>query len=121
MQNSGIIPGILPIIVVKGRYVNMTNLRCSVYTCTHHKADMCCKPNIKVGTPGAQTADETTCVSYAPKGNENNVGYSTPNGRLEIVCSATECVHNKDKKCAAGSVAINTMGGNAGCSTFKRK
>ena len=82
---------------------------------------MCCKPNIKVGGPDAQAAGETACVSYAPKGNENNVGYTTPNDRLEIACSATECVYNKNTKCSATNVSINTMGGNAGCSTFTKR
>lgn len=99
----------------------MTNLKCSVYSCTHHKGDMCCKPNIKVGDPQAQTANETTCVSYAPKGNENNIGYTTPNESLEIVCSATECVYNENTKCSASNVSINTMGDNAGCSTFTKR
>ncbi len=99
----------------------MTNLKCSVYGCMHHSGDMCCKPNIKVGDRNARTAEETSCVSYAPKGRQNNTGYSTPNENLEIACSAVECVYNKNAKCAANNVSINTMGGGAGCSTFTKK
>lgn len=99
----------------------MTNLKCSVFACTHHKGDMCCKPNIKVGEPGSQCREETSCVSYAPKGDENHVGCCTPNERLEIACSATECVYNKDTKCSASNVSINTMNGSAGCSTFTKR
>ena len=99
----------------------MTNLKCSVNSCTHHKNDMCCKPNIKVEGPQAVTAKETECASYAPKGTQNVMGTTTPNERLEIVCSATECVYNKNAKCHANNVSINTMGSSAGCSTFIKK
>ncbi len=99
----------------------MTNLKCSVYSCTHHKGDMCCKPNIKVGGEHACCPDETACISYAPKGDQNAVGTSTPNPELEIACTATDCVYNKNTKCAANNVSINTMGGGAGCSTFTKK
>ncbi len=99
----------------------MTNLKCSVYSCTHHKGDMCCKPNIRVEGPGAVTAGDTECASYAPKGAQNVMGTTTPNERLEIACSAVECVYNKGSKCHASAVSINTMGDNAGCSTFTKK
>ena len=64
---------------------------------------------------------ETECVSYAPKGAQNNIGTTTPNPELEIVCSAKECVYNRDSKCKANNVSINTMGGSAGCSTFTKR
>ncbi len=64
---------------------------------------------------------DTECASYAPKGAENNMGTTTPNPSLEIVCSATECVYNTDSKCKANNVSINTLGGSAGCSTFTKK
>ncbi len=99
----------------------MTELKCSVYSCTHHKGDMCCKPNIRVGGESATEACETACISYAPKGDTNNIGTTTPNERLEIACSATECAYNKNTRCAANNVSINTMGGGAGCSTFTKK
>jgi len=99
----------------------MTNLKCSVNSCTHHKDNMCCKPNIRVDGPDACTANETSCVSYAPKGNTNVVGTTNPNEKLEIVCSANECVHNYMSKCRAENVSINTMAGAAGCSTFTKR
>ena len=99
----------------------MTNLKCSVYSCIHHKGDHCCKPNIKVEGPKAMSSSETECASYATKGPQNNVGTSTPNPQLEIVCSANECVYNKESKCHANNVSINTMGGQAGCSTFTKR
>ena len=99
----------------------MTNLKCSVHSCTHHKGDYCCKPNIKVEGPGAMSCGETECASYAPKGAQNNIGTTTPNPSLEIACSAKESVYNTDMKCKANNVSINTMGGSAGCSTFTKR
>lgn len=99
----------------------MTNLKCSVYSCAHHKGDCCCKPNIKIEGSHACSCGETCCDSYTPRSDENSVGYSTPNDSLEIACSATECVYNEKSKCHANNVSINTMGGTAGCSTFTKR
>ena len=99
----------------------MTSLRCSVYSCAHHKGDCCCKPNIKVDGPGACTCGETRCASYAQRGDENSVGYTNPNDTLEVSCSARECVYNDHNRCHASSVSINTMSGTAGCSTFIKR
>ena len=67
------------------------------------------------------SANETECASYAPKGAQNTVGSSTPNPQLEIVCSAKECIYNTASRCRANNVSINTMSGNAACSTFTKK
>lgn len=99
----------------------MTNLKCSVYSCMHHSGDMCCKPNIMVEGPGAQTPNETNCVSYAPKGAQNRAACTTPNEKLDIACSAVECVYNQNSKCHARTVSINTTGDTAGCSTFTKR
>ena len=99
----------------------MTNLKCNVYSCTHHKNDHCCKPNIKVEGVGAMSANETECASFAPKGAQNTVGTTTPNPQLEIVCSAKECMYNNASRCRANNVSINTLGGNAACATFTKK
>ena len=87
----------------------------------HHQGDMCCKPNIKVDGPAAKTAEQTSCASYAAKGTQNRSACTTPNEKLEIACSATECVYNQNAKCHAANVSINTTGGTAGCSTFTKK
>lgn len=95
----------------------MTDLKCSVYNCAHQKGGCCCKPNIMVKGQG----DTTECSSFAPKGVENSTGYSTPNDKLEISCSAVECIYNDEARCKADRVSINTMGGAASCSTFVKK
>ena len=99
----------------------MTNLKCTVHSCMHHDANMCCKPNIKVDGPAAKTPAETNRVSYAPKGIQNRSACTTPNEKLEIACSAVECMYNQNSKCHASNVSINTTGGTAGCSTFTKR
>ena len=99
----------------------MTKLTCSVYNFAHNKYACCCKPNIKVGGQHACSCDETCCDSYSPKGNENVVACTTPNEKLEIACSAEECVYNKEHKCQANNVSINKMGMGISCSTFTKR
>lgn len=99
----------------------MTDLRCSVYNCANQK-DGCCKPNIKVEGEGACTCTETCCGSFTPKGTENAVvGYSTPNETVQISCDVSDCAYNKENKCRASNVSINSLAGTAGCSTFTKK
>ncbi len=99
----------------------MTDLKCSVYDCAHHSAGCCCKPDIRVDGTNATNCGDTCCASYAPRGTQNDVSYTEPNERLEISCTAGECMYNKNTRCSANNVSINTIDGNAGCSTFIKR
>ncbi len=99
----------------------MTELKCSVHSCANHKDNMCCKSNIAVSGKDACCCDETCCSSYSEKGDENNMAYTEPNRRLDISCSARECMYNHNSVCRADNVSINNMSGGAVCSTFVKR
>ena len=45
----------------------MTNLDCSVQSCTYNKEKSCCRDNIHVEGASARVTEDTCCKSFAEK------------------------------------------------------
>lgn len=85
----------------------MTELKCSVQTCTHNKAFLCALDGIEVRGESAQTQQATCCGSFQERRNDsysNTVG--TASEYSNITCSAEECTYNNSHKCEAGQISV---------------
>lgn len=103
----------------------MTNLICSVNTCSNNENNLCCRESIRVGGKDTIIANFTSCESYRRKSGELTNSAHTPNNSLNITCEAENCVYNNCKMCEAEMV--NVAGLNAlsdiqtECATFISK
>ncbi|MEX2527961.1 MAG: DUF1540 domain-containing protein [Gemmatimonadota bacterium] len=43
---------------------------------------------------------------------------SSPNTSAVASCAATDCSHNEDRSCVAGSIEVTMQGGRATCGTY---
>lgn len=102
----------------------MPILSCSAVTCVYNKEELCSKGDIMVSGPHAKTADETCCSSFKER-SENDMSNSTGSGseKIDVGCTACECVYNSDEKCSASKIHVG--GANAcdcretKCGTFE--
>ena len=105
--------------------IKMTDLGCCVENCVHNEGNLCCRGNIKVGGKSAKEASATCCSSFQECGCSTTAKNSThhPDGKIEIVCDATNCMYNSNMKCSAGHIDVkhssDTVHGQTECSTFK--
>lgn len=109
----------------------MTNLNCSVRSCTNNKAEQCCRPIITVGGKNAQMCSQTRCENYrqlkdrspdeTPAMNNIGVDYEYPNKSLRVSCMAKNCVFNKNELCSADKISIKGDAGGTECASFRNK
>lgn len=90
----------------------MTKLDCNVCSCIHNADNCCCKNTIQVEGQTAKTPSETCCCSFSENkdGSFKNM-FKTPEKQLHVACDAYSCVHNQNRCCTAGHIAI--AGGSA--------
>ncbi len=91
----------------------MSNLRCSVTSCTHNCDLLCMLSRIKVEGQNADKSELTFCHSFAPRNTpgdprtENVRGSEIPaSEETHIACDAVTCTYNKNKVCAATHVDV---------------
>ncbi|MCI1955155.1 MAG: DUF1540 domain-containing protein [Oscillospiraceae bacterium] len=107
----------------------MTDLYCSVAHCLNNKEELCCRPDIMVGGPDADSAKQTYCANFldeeegAPR---DLVDHESPNPALDIHCEVTNCSYNEDRACNAEHIDIRTTQVNGGqvkteCATFRNE
>ena len=85
----------------------MTNLKCTVNSCAHHKNDCCCIPGICVGGEEARITAETCCNNFVERKDQvSNRGDQEENPVSDIKCQATNCTFNEDCKCHAKDICI---------------
>lgn len=103
----------------------MTGLECSVRNCLFNEEALCCKGDIKVG--GGQNAEkpgETSCDSFKERARDvySNVTLQ-PGERIDVKCSAVNCVFNENQKCSANHIGIGGNGANRSdeteCTSFR--
>ena len=102
--------------------LNMSDLGCSVHSCSYNCTGLCSLPSIDVSGGGAKSSSETSCSSYRQSnGATNSVTEAFASPTTKISCKASNCRHNENYKCKAEDVSIENCGcGNgAGCQTFK--
>ncbi len=87
----------------------MPRLYCSVSNCLHN-ADSCCSLSlIEIDGVVAQCSEDTACGNFAEGfGTMNTTADANP--VLEIVCEATNCLHNFDSRCVSEFISISGMG-----------
>ena len=104
----------------------MTDLKCSVETCSFQDGDCCCRNDIMVGGAKACSCDETCCENFEQQkeGSTRNAdGY--PDRMTQIDCEAVKCRYNTNYKCQAEHVDMR--GSRAGdrretaCATFEER
>lgn len=95
-------------------------LYCKATNCTHNYDEYCRAGYINVRGNSAVKTSETTCSTYFADSvgfftSAIEVGgYTTPEN---IICEAYNCIYNKDTRCSADSVMINSHF--SSCETFK--
>ena len=80
----------------------MTELKCSVRSCSFQKDDCCCRGNITVEGAHANRNSETSCGSFEEKKNcgcANSTG--KPPKMSDVTCEAVNCKFNEGRKCHA--------------------
>lgn len=103
----------------------MTNLECSVATCSYNENRMCKRENIKVGGQEAIKPSETVCESFYPRGTNTMTSLDDKGAQKEtnVACGAVTCVYNQDKKCTADHIQIAGVkavaSGETECGTFQ--
>lgn len=104
----------------------MTNLGCTVKTCTHNQNKLCCLKEIEVSGKGALNSDMTCCSSFHEgKGTASNALHSDPERATGIRCDVENCTYNQHHVCTADTVDITGATacncGQTKCSTFKQR
>ena len=102
----------------------MTELSCSVTSCTHNSDCYCCKGEIQVGGSDATEKHCTCCDSFSERrGDSFRNSFESPSESLKVGCEAEHCVYNNDCCCCADHIDIAGAGAKAinqtECSTFK--
>ena len=104
----------------------MTKLGCSVTTCVHNSEKCCCRQGILVEGAGAHDSCDTCCGSF----DENRGGlfknlFKTPESRIDVECSAVNCLYNDEHRCRAERITIMGDGakavGQTECVSFRQK
>ena len=104
----------------------MTNLNCTVTTCTHNSEKCCCKSGIVVEGAQAKTCCDTCCGSF----EENRGGlfrnlFKTPESKLMVDCDVMNCLYNDDHQCRAERITIAGDGARAAgqteCASFRER
>lgn len=102
----------------------MADLKCTVESCKYNTDSCCSKGDIYVGGKNANRVDETSCESYAKRGENSYTGsVSHPSKTVSIDCEAMGCSHNSNYKCVANHVDIKgssscECSGQTACATF---
>ena len=106
----------------------MTNLTCTVNSCSHNKANLCCRPEITVGGCNAEESCETNCKDYKKFSNNSSFpsaansvgeGYEKPNKSLKVQCEAHNCAYCKDNICSAENIRVKVGSAGTECGTFR--
>lgn len=108
----------------------MSNLRCSVTSCTHNCDLLCMLGSIKVEGQNADKSELTFCHSFTPRHltdstrTENVRGCEVPaSEETSIACDAVTCAYNESNKCAAKHVDVCGSGActctDTECATFR--
>lgn len=85
----------------------MTRLECTVTNCFYNNDKCCCKGDIMVEGKEAKTSQATCCGSFKEKKSDTaSNAVNQPKKDIEVDCQACNCVHNKDRKCAADHIGI---------------
>ncbi len=91
----------------------MSNLKCHVNSCLHQSGNLCNLNSIQVEGPGATAKDQTCCSSFFNESNDPSNSSAQNNmyasESTTIKCKATNCTHNKSKKCQANEVEVYEM------------
>ena len=85
----------------------MTELKCSVRSCSFQKDDCCCRGNITVEGAHANRNSETSCGSFEEKKNcgcANSTG--KPPKMSDVTCEAVNCKFNEGRKCHAKDIQV---------------
>lgn len=102
----------------------MTNLQCSVKSCTSNENHCCCLDSIKVDGLNATNSSETCCKSYHERGSfvSNFIPVGAPEPATEVSCDVANCNYNRAKMCTKSDIEIDSMGtsprGMSECSSF---
>lgn len=105
----------------------MTNLDCSVISCTYNTDNSCKKDGITVGGHDAHKPSETACKSFAPKTMHSvtNLASCHASKQTEVACDAVHCKFNEDKKCRAKHIGIAgahaVTNGETECGSFENR
>lgn len=85
----------------------VTELKCSVRSCSFQKDDCCCRGNITVEGAHANRNSETSCGSFEEKKNcgcANSTG--KPPKMSDVTCEAVNCKFNEERKCHAKDIQV---------------
>ena len=103
----------------------MTDLKCNVKSCTHNADNYCSLENIKVDGCNARNCTETCCDSFLACRECSTNMADSPNMRLNINCSAKNCMYNLNSSCTAEHVDISgiraTEAKETVCATFQER
>jgi len=105
----------------------MTDLICTVVSCSYNENKLCKRENITVGGHEANKPSETVCESFYPRGTNTmtNLDAKGPKKETNIACNAVTCVYNENKKCTADAIQIAGVkavtSGETECGTFQCK
>lgn len=101
----------------------MVALECNVVNCVHNEDDKCCRGSIKVEGIDATRSSLTCCDSFDKRGCGCTNECKCPDTKVEIACSASNCVYNDNKVCKATVVGIvgrsSSTVEETECATFK--
>lgn len=105
----------------------MTNLDCSVVSCTFNNNNSCKRENITVGGHEASKPSETACRSFSPRGTNTleSMACGGPAKPTNVACDAVKCKFNVDKNCHAKHIGIAgkhaVTNGETECGSFEMK
>ena len=99
----------------------MTELKCSVRSCSFQKDDCCCRGNITVEGAHANRNSETSCGSFQERSGSsmaNSFTNSCGCEKIQIDCKAHNCTYNENCKCTAAAIDVAGSGAKV-CSETK--
>ncbi|MDO5520669.1 MAG: DUF1540 domain-containing protein [bacterium] len=87
----------------------MTQVQCSVDTCSYNKDHNCYMNPIKVGGKGAPDENDTCCGSFlSQRGYSNLAEYTSSRGAADTVaCDVNSCKFNNNCRCQKDAIEVN--------------
>lgn len=89
----------------------MTQVKCSVSSCSYYKDGGCYVNPVKIGGQGAVEDSLTCCGSYLNRQHYSNLAeYTSRRGAADCVsCNVSTCEHNRNQECTLSEIQVDGL------------
>ncbi len=89
----------------------MEKINCNVSNCSHNCSGVCYSNRVDIGGTSACSSNGTCCGSFLDESLYGNLTSNTNSSSKCncLVCSAENCVHNKNKYCTLSAITVSGL------------